>query len=547
MPAPIMVQRDDVDKLPPGGASEPPPWGAPRARARLDWPAVVALCVFALLLLLIGYWLFADTVRSWYRYDGGEGWVRMAIGTGFIFAVLFGLKRLLLVEQPGGFKVPILHVDGRKVIDGALHVQYGYATNAQRNVRALTFSPTYHHQVETNSETRALPPGEEMLPPDPLTAGLAALPRVVDLEHLLDAQPSSFAVPFGQDQTGAHRWLDMRKDMLHAGIFGATGAGKDNLIESWFVALTRQNTPDRVQFAILDGKGHWMRPALASRAHMWIAPAGGIGEEGQAQLQAALKQIQAEAKRRGQLVFGADCDTMERYIVKTGQQVPYLVVLISDVMGNIVGDVDKLLVDLISKARALGIRVVVSMQTPTKQNTQWRSNLSTVLCGQLQNRSQDEPALGIAERDMLFPPSRLPVPKDRPGIFSVRCGAEQWLVQAPLVRREFFAAHVADLPGRPALRTPNDDATLSALLTQPFRVRPSDSSERTSIAVPGNSSDGRTDGRRTGLTQSRMKAYLKALAADGKSREYARAWAESRGLQFENQLWTDVRKELGMR
>lgn len=297
----------------------------------------------------------------------------------------------------------------------------------------------------------ALEDSEEDGNQDPFSAALASLPRVIDLEHIFDSQPSAFSVPLGQDHTGAQRWLDMRKDMLHAGIFGGTGAGKDNLLEAWFLALTRQNTPDQLQFAVLDGKGHWMQPSISGRAHMWIAPAGGIGQEGQDALKAALVAIQAEAKRRGQLVFGADCDTLERYIQKTGERIPYLVVFVSDVMGNIVGDVDKLLVDLVSKARALGIRVVVSMQTPTKQNTQWRANLSTVLCGQLQGRSNDSPALGIGESDMLFPPSQLPDPKERPGIFSVRRGNEQWLIQAPLVRRDFHARCIAELPMRAAL------------------------------------------------------------------------------------------------
>lgn len=75
-------------------------------------------------------------------------------------------------------------------------------------------------------------------------------------------------------------------------------------------------------------------------------------------------------------------------------------------------------------------------------------------------------------------------------------------------------------------------------------VRPS-GDMRASVKVPENSTVniGRTDGR---LQQSRIKLYLMALAKDGKSREYARQWAEGNGLQFENRLWTEVRRELGL-
>lgn len=51
--------------------------------------------------------------------------------------------------------------------------------------------------------------------------------------------------------------------------------------------------------------------------------------------------------------------------------------------------------------------------------------------------------------------------------------------------------------------------------------------------------NGRTDGGRT-YTQDRIRLYLEALARQGKSREFARQWAQARGLRFENSLWTDV-------
>jgi hypothetical protein len=75
-------------------------------------------------------------------------------------------------------------------------------------------------------------------------------------------------------------------------------------------------------------------------------------------------------------------------------------------------------------------------------------------------------------------------------------------------------------------------------------VRP-DTAVRASVAVPAAPT--RTDGRTDGVYhQDRIRLYLKALARQGRSREEARAWAETRGLRFENSLWTEVRKELGL-
>lgn len=58
------------------------------------------------------------------------------------------------------------------------------------------------------------------------------------------------------------------------------------------------------------------------------------------------------------------------------------------------------------------------------------------------------------------------------------------------------------------------------------------------LSVPAP--DGRTtDGQRTRL-------YLKAMAGAGKTREYARDRMTALGMPFENSLWTEVRRELGL-
>lgn len=479
-------------------------------------------------------WLGAigASAGAWYLLP----WYVSAIPIGI--GALAALKRFVLQDTFGGFPVWTFRNDVHtsQIVEG---VNAAALAEAARQFPAVSsYSPTIQSAPARQLAAGDTVDAQEVIEVDPFAAALDALPRLIDLEHVIDAQPSSFSVPLGQDHTGAPVWRDMRKDMLHVGIFGGTGAGKDNLFESWFVALTRQNTPDQVQFAVLDGKGHWTQPALASRAHFWRSPAGGIGQEGQDQMQALLKAIQQEAARRGKLVFGADCDTLERYMLKTGDKLPYLVVYFSDVMGNLVADVDRLLVDLVSKARALGIRVVVSLQTPTKQNTQWRANLSTVICGQLQGRSNDAPALGLAERDILFPPSQLPDPKLRPGVFSVRSGRDQLLIQAPLVRRDYMARVVSELPGRPALRAasaaqsmPNLRATLRASVAAPDPLLAS------LMAAPA---------KPQGLAQDRLKLYMRVMVQRGWTRKMIRAWTEQNGLHFDNDVLTTVRSELGL-
>lgn len=429
------------------------PWSlAARPAPRDDWRNIIAR------------W-FCGTLAAGFAWLVAPEWAHAYVTTvALALGTLAGAKHIL-TDRIGGVAVRTWRNDVRAT-DIVAPLGQAAIEHARRPLpNVSSYSPSMQQLPTRRGEVvegQVVEPQAQLVA-DPFSAALDALPHLIDLERLIDTQPGGYSVPLGQDHTGAAVWRDMRKDMLHVGIFGGTGAGKDNLFESWFVALTRQNSPEQLQFAVLDGKGHWTQPALASRAHFWRAPAGGIGQEGQDAMQALLKAIQQEAARRGKLVFGADCDTFERYMIKTGDRMPYLVVYFSDVMGNLVADVDRLLVDLVSKARALGIRVVVSLQTPTKQNTQWRSNLSTVICGQLQGRSNDAPALGLAERDILFPPSQLPDPKARPGVFSVRSGRAQLLIQAPLVRRDFMARIVAELPGRPALRAASRTQTMPDL------------------------------------------------------------------------------------
>lgn len=450
MAGPRLHQIDNIDRVP---ATHPdvPPWAHPVPPPRHAWALILAWGFVLIVASLLVWWQIGEDLRSWLRFGDGQWvgvWVpRLVVGG----AVLAFLKSWLLQRQPGGFFAPWIRLGGTPIVEGILRTHEAHATRQFGQVAAYTLTEAAQApQISTNITALPEEDVEEVTSLDPFDEALLNLPRLVDLEHIIDMQPGPYSVPFGVDHTGSPRWLDMRKDMLHVGIFGGSGAGKDNLLESWFVALTAQNPPDRVQFAVLDGKGHWMQPRMSKLAHMWLPPAGGIGDEGQRALQSALTAIQTEAARRGKLVFGADCNTMEQYCVKTATTMPYLVVMISDVMGNITGDVDKLLVDLVSKARALGMRIIVSMQTPTKQNMQWRTNLSTVLSGQMQGQSNDTPALGIAQADMLFPPSRLPEPKTRPGIFSVRSGQHQFLIQAALVRESYLARHIADLPVRQA-------------------------------------------------------------------------------------------------
>jgi len=266
-----------------------------------------------------------------------------------------------------------------------------------------------------------------------------------------DPRPARFAVPLGCDQTGRFRWLDFGSDALHIGLYGTSGCGKDHLLRLWFAALLNETA---VRWAILDGKGDWLTPNLARLPQMLFAPAGGYGDEGQQRILDAIGAINEEAKRRFGLLLSAGVRSVEEYNRTASDPLPLLIVLATDII-DVVDETERLLIALVSKARALGIRVIVSMQTPTGKRLEWRMNLSTLISGALVDGSQVAPALGVRDpKALLYRPSQLPPPPGERGLFVVRHNNEQFLVRTPALVGDFDAL----------INARNDAALLETLL-----------------------------------------------------------------------------------
>ena len=281
-------------------------------------------------------------------------------------------------------------------------------------------------------------------------AGVVTLPPP-SLFNPADPRPARYAVPLGCDQTGRFRWLDFGSDALHVGLYGTSGCGKDHLLRLWFVALL--NEPG-AQWAILDGKGDWLTPNLARLPQMLFPPAGGYGDEGQQRILSAIGAINEEAKRRFGLLLGAGVRSVEEYNQTAPDPLPLLVVLATDII-DVVDETERLLIALVSKARALGIRVIVSMQTPTGKRLEWRMNLSTLIAGALVDGSQDAPALGVRDpKALVYRPSQLPPPPGERGLFVVRHNNEQFLIRTPALVGDFDAL----------INARNDAALLETLL-----------------------------------------------------------------------------------
>jgi hypothetical protein len=169
-----------------------------------------------------------------------------------------------------------------------------------------------------------------------------------------------------------------------------------------------------------------------------------------------------------------------------------------------------------SEARKVRISVILLTQSPLVQdiglNIQMRKNFSRI-------------ALGDETRRLLSEERNTDRRKQLEEL--IRGQAHPAVME---YQSEIHVLNTADVP------------TLAQQDVRPF-VRAWRPSVRASAQPPTQTApSGRTDSGRT-LTQDRIKLYLIELARRGRSREWARQWAQDHGLRFENQLWTEALEE----
>lgn len=297
---------------------------------------------------------------------------------------------------------------------------------------------------------------------------LKKAPAYFSYEKLPDP-PTNTSIPVGYDlATKQIMWMDLAKDFVHGLVAGMTGTGKDALLRLWYVYLTSYNSPQDIQFVILDGKNEWMLPALAQSPYMFIAPAGGVdlvqNEKGKwilgstARMAESLTHVFNEVQRRQELFYNAGATNLKSYELKTGNKLARLVIIATDVGEDFSGDLETLVRILTMKARSFGINLIISMQTSSKQDTGWRSNLSLTMSGYQALQSADQPIMGINATNILYRPSQLPNPEEydiAKGLFSVRKGSYQTIVKTPHLPEDVFEQYI-----HKAIKQPSADELL---------------------------------------------------------------------------------------
>lgn len=306
---------------------------------------------------------------------------------------------------------------------------------------------------------------------------LQTAPRYISYTQIPEA-PSKTSILLGYDilqKTLA--WTDLATETIHGLVVGATGSGKDSVLRLWYAQLTSNNTPEEIQFVVLDGKGEWLTPALLESPYMLTKPAGGVEMVKQGnkwvdianeRIEGALNDVFELMNERQKLFQNAHATNLVTYKQRTGKNLPLIIIIATDVGTNIQQQLGMLINVLSTKGRSFGFRLLISMQTASKQDTGWRGQLGLVMSGYQQQASADGPNMGLGSTELQFRPSDLYAPDpSRPetlGLFVTRQGTMQRLIKAVHLPDTIFE-DVCERHVQVTLLKP--DPLLSTLLLQP--------------------------------------------------------------------------------
>jgi len=235
---------------------------------------------------------------------------------------------------------------------------------------------------------------------------------------------SKLTLGLGKGAGGETITADLAK-MPHLLIAGATGSGKTVCLNSTICCLLIQNTPDDVQFIMIDPKRVEL-VTFNSLPHL-IAPV--VVDTDKAIM--ALRWLNKEMDNRYHKFAQAGARNIDSYNKnrQPGEVMPYIVLIIdelADLMMTSFDEVEHMLCRLAQLARATGIHLIVATQRPSVDvvtgliKANFPTRISFALASQVDSRTildstGAEKLLGRG--DMLYMPTDASKPKRLQGCF----------------------------------------------------------------------------------------------------------------------------------
>ncbi|MFH5877756.1 FtsK/SpoIIIE domain-containing protein [Arthrobacter sp. NA-172] len=177
----------------------------------------------------------------------------------------------------------------------------------------------------------------------------------------------STEVLLGVDMEGAFR-VDLHRDGPHALIGGTTGAGKSEFLQTMVASLALVNTPDALNFVLIDYKG-----GAAFKDCIALPHTVGIVTDLDTHLVGrAIESLGAELRRREHLLASVGVKDIEDYTVISDRdpsvpKMPRLVLVVDEfaAMKTELPDFITGIVNIAQRGRSLGIHLVLATQRPS--------------------------------------------------------------------------------------------------------------------------------------------------------------------------------------
>lgn len=154
------------------------------------------------------------------------------------------------------------------------------------------------------------------------------------------------------------------EEMPHMLVAGTTGSGKSVFINNCIISLFRTHTPDEIKFILIDPK--MVEFSLYKELPHLARPVATNTDEAIRALMYAVDEME----RRSELLSNASVRSIKEYnkTVEEANRLPYIVVIVdelADLMCVAKKNVEKLIVRLAQKARAVGIHLILATQRPS--------------------------------------------------------------------------------------------------------------------------------------------------------------------------------------
>lgn len=244
-------------------------------------------------------------------------------------------------------------------------------------------------------------------------------PAGADIARIWQRGGSTTVAPIGIAADGPFV-LDIRRDGPHALIAGTTGAGKSELLQTIITSLAVGNTPDALNFVLIDYKGGSAFLDCSRLPHT----VGMVSDLDAHLTERALASLAAELRRREEILFKAETKDIEDYndarrLRPELEPMPRLMLVI-DEFASLVAELPDFiagLVDIARRGRSLGVHLMLATQRPAGVvSADIRANTNLRIALRVTN--------GEESRDVIDAGDSGNISKATPGRCYVRSGAQ---------------------------------------------------------------------------------------------------------------------------